>query len=111
MGLVLETALRLASHRYGHELLTEEVADWASRFDGEKPELLEWAFKEFDGIPAAPGKKFFPKPAEIAELIRVHRQSQEPEPALRCAQCKDLSGFVYVQVPGEKYPRVKRCSH
>lgn len=111
LALVLETALRLASHRYGHELLPEEVADWAHRFEGEKPQMLEWAFREYDGIPAEIGKKFFPKPSDILQLIRMKRQSSDPTPGIRCAKCKDLSGFVYVQVEGEKYPRVKRCDH
>jgi hypothetical protein len=54
---------------FGREILPEEPRLWRKIFGSERVEKLEWAFDEYMRI-----GKYFPRPADIVELLAVYSQ-------------------------------------
>jgi hypothetical protein len=52
------------------EVLPGQARVWQSTFQNEKPEALDWGFRQY-----YKRGKFSAKPADIAELIREQRES------------------------------------
>jgi hypothetical protein len=50
--------------------MSGEIRVWKSSFEGERPDAINWAFRKYFKT-----GKFPPKPADIAELIRIERES------------------------------------
>jgi hypothetical protein len=66
--LVIAQMLDLAGQIHRQEVLPSEVKFWSEAFKNEKPESLAWAFREHLRT-----GKFFPKPADITELLERRR--------------------------------------
>lgn len=76
LDLVLAECLEQMILLYSVELLPGQVRLWKSSFEGERPEMIEWAFGEyFKGNGGDKSGKFPPKPADITQIIRQKRES------------------------------------
>jgi hypothetical protein len=107
--LVLGEMLLLCATMQGRDLLPGETRQWGLMFGKVKPEQLEWAFREHLRI-----SKFFPRPADITELIAIW-SAAHPNVAETCEQCKNTEGWIIVKTPhprlGKLVIATKRCDH
>lgn len=71
--LVLVRMLDLAGQVMRQEVMPGEVRFWLETFSKERPETLEWAFREY-----LRGAEYFPKPSQIAALIDRKRAAMVP---------------------------------
>lgn len=69
LDLVLAKSLDTVSQIYKTELMPGEVRVWQSSLAEERPETVVWAFAEY-----VKTGKFPPKPADIMEIIREHKE-------------------------------------
>lgn len=99
---VLLRMLDLAAQITRQEIQPGEARFWQETFQNERPEMLEWAFREF--LKTA---HFFPKPADIQELIAAKRSEaqadlydREEEQRQRWAQHGCMSGWKYAEKGG-----------
>lgn len=74
LDLILAQCLNKIVLLYKTALLPGEVRIWKESFDGEREEMLEWAFGEYFKTGTFP-----PKPADIAALIRAKREAMPVE--------------------------------
>ena len=70
--LAISRLLDQAAQVYQSEILPGQMKVWLDCFQSEKPETLQAAFSEY-----FKAGKFFPKPADIAELIALGRESSK----------------------------------
>lgn len=69
--LALARNLDEASQVSKIDLLPGEIRVWKRTFFAEKPEAIDWGFRQYFRT----GSTFQPKPQDIAKLIREHRES------------------------------------
>jgi hypothetical protein len=74
MALVLAEMLNQVSLLYKTEILPGEVRIWLASFEGERVQMIEWAFAEYFKTGTFP-----PKPADITLLIRGRRAAMVAE--------------------------------
>ena len=67
---VLAMNLDQAAQVYKTEILPGEIRVWKTTFSQERPEAINWAFRQYFKAGTYP-----PKPADITGLIRTNRES------------------------------------
>jgi hypothetical protein len=80
----LARMLDLAAKMTSYELMPEEGRLWAQKLSNQPPEAIEWAFSNF-----LETGRYFPKPAEISERIKLwHTQRKQSETDRLMDECR-----------------------
>jgi len=96
--LVLARMLDLAAQITRQEVQPGEIRFWSETFQNERPQLLEWAFREY--LKTA---QFFPKPGDIDKLLKdIKLELAQGDSFKSCGKCTP-EGWVLVG------GGVKRC--